>query len=89
MGRRSRSPTNGARIQNDLIERVRKSRERLETEIRSRLTDARDSAAQALDRARAQHAIGRQAVEAESARLKAIRAETGALASAQAPSPLR
>jgi hypothetical protein len=80
--------TNSARIQNDLIERVRKSRERLETEIRSRLTDARDSAAQALERARAQHAIGQQAVQAEIARLTAIRAGTGALASAQAPGPL-
>jgi len=81
--------TNGARIQNDLIERVRRSRERLETEIRSRLTDARDSAAQALERARAQHAIGRQAVDGEVACLEAIHAEIEALAPAQPSSPLR
>ena len=61
--------SNSARIQNDLIERVRESRRRLEAEIRSRLTEAVRSAVSALERAKARHAEGEASVAAELARL--------------------
>jgi polyhydroxyalkanoate synthesis regulator phasin len=72
--------SNSARIQNDLVERVRESRRRLEAEIRSQLSEALARAEQALDRARARHAAGRQAVEGEVERLEALRRRVEALA---------
>ncbi len=65
--------SNSARIQNDLIERVRESRRRLEAEIRSRLSEAVQSAASALDRAKARHAEGEASVAAELGRLDGLR----------------
>ncbi|MGE5715890.1 MAG: dynamin family protein [Acidobacteriota bacterium] len=61
--------SNSARIQNDLVERVRESRRRLEFEIRSRLSEAVRSAVSALARAKARHAEGEACVAAELARL--------------------
>jgi hypothetical protein len=61
--------SNSARIQNDLVERVRESRRRLEFEIRSRLSEAVRSAVSALARAKARHAEGEASVAAELARL--------------------
>ena len=57
--------TNSARVQNDLIERVRESRLRLEAEIRGRLSEAVRSARSALERARARRAEGDTSVAAE------------------------
>ena len=65
--------SNSARIQNDLIERVRDSRRRLEAEIRSRLSEAVRSAVSALDRAKARHAEGEASVAAELARLDKLK----------------
>jgi hypothetical protein len=61
--------SNSARIQNDLIERVRESRRRLEAEIRSRLSEAVQSAVSALQRAKARRAEGEASVAAELLRL--------------------
>jgi GTP-binding protein EngB required for normal cell division len=65
--------SNSARIQNDLIERVRESRRRLEAEIRSRLLEAVQSAVSALERAKARHAEGEASVAAEIGRLDGLR----------------
>jgi ribosome biogenesis GTPase A len=65
--------SNSARIQNDLIERVRESRRRLEAEIRSRLSEAVQSAVSALERAKARHAEGEASVAAEIGRLDGLR----------------
>jgi hypothetical protein len=65
--------SNSARIQNDLIERVRESRRRLEAEIRSRLSEAVQSAVSALERAKARHAEGEASVAAELGRLDGLR----------------
>ncbi|MGZ5428610.1 MAG: dynamin family protein, partial [Thermoanaerobaculia bacterium] len=65
--------SNSARIQNDLIERVRESRRRLEAEIRSRLSEAVRSAVSALERAKARHAEGEASVAAELGRLDGLR----------------
>ena len=65
--------SNSARIQNDLIERVRESRRRLEAEIRARLSEAVRSATSALERAKARHAEGDASVAAELGRLDGLR----------------
>jgi hypothetical protein len=65
--------SNSARIQNDLIERVRESRRRLEAEIRSRLSEAVRSAVSALERAKARHAEGEASVAAELGRLDGLK----------------
>ena len=65
--------SNSARIQNDLIERMRESRRRLEAEIRSRLSEAVQSAVSALERAKARHAEGEASVAAEIGRLDGLR----------------
>ncbi len=62
--------SNSARVQNDLIDRVRESRSRLEAEIRARLSEAVRSAASALDLARARRAEGDASVAAELQRLR-------------------
>ncbi len=61
--------SNSARFQNDLIERVRESRRRLEAEIRARLSEAVRSATSALERAKARRAEGDASVAAELRRL--------------------
>jgi len=61
--------SNSARAQNDLIERVRESRRRLEAEIRARLSEAVRSATGALERAKARRAEGDASVAAELRRL--------------------
>ena len=65
--------SNSARIQNDLVERVRESRRRLEAEIRSRLSEAVQTAVSALERAKARHAEGEASVAAEIERLDGLR----------------
>jgi hypothetical protein len=62
--------TNSARVQNDLIERVRESRRRLESEIRARLSQAVLSARSALEQANARRAEGEVSVAAELSRLQ-------------------
>jgi GTP-binding protein EngB required for normal cell division len=62
--------TNSARVQNDLIERVRESRHRLESEIRARLSRAVLSARSALEQANARRAEGEASVAAELSRLQ-------------------
>jgi hypothetical protein len=76
--------TNGARIQNDLVERVLESRRRLESRIRTRLQEASSSAERALIRARARHAEGADAVRAEVERIQALREQTEVLQLARA-----
>lgn len=71
--------TNSARIQNDLVERVLESRRRLEGEIRRHLHEVRALAEHALARARSTRAAGAPAVEAEMARLDALRQQLEAL----------
>jgi GTP-binding protein EngB required for normal cell division len=65
--------TNSARIQGDLEERVLESRRRLESEIRSSLTEVYASAERALERARERRAAGGEAVEQELCRIDALR----------------
>ena len=62
--------TNSARVQNDLIDRVRESRRRLEAEIRARLSDAVRSARSALEQAKSRRAEGDASVAAELHRLR-------------------
>jgi GTP-binding protein EngB required for normal cell division len=64
--------TNTSRILNDLDERVRESRRRLEAEIRGYLHEVCTSAERALEHARSRRAAGQQAVQAEVERLEAI-----------------
>ena len=65
--------SNSARLQNDLIDLIRESRRRLETEIRSRLSRAVGSASTALDRATTRLAEGEASVRAELTRLDSLR----------------
>jgi hypothetical protein len=65
--------SNSARIQNDLIERVRESRRRLEAEIRERLSTALVLAEEAFARACMRHAAGAAAVRAEIETLETLR----------------
>jgi hypothetical protein len=75
--------SNSARIQNDLIERVRESRRRLEADLRSQLHEALESAERALERAQERHAAGQESVRAEIERLEALRRATGSLPGAR------
>jgi len=77
--------TNTARIMNDLDERVLESRRRLEAEIRRYLRDVCASAERALERARSQQAAGKQAVQAEVARLESIQQRVEALSQRDGP----
>ncbi len=70
---------NSTRVLNDLDERVLESRRRLESEIRERLHEVCDSAARALERARARRSAGAEAVSAERARLDDLRRKVEAL----------
>ena len=67
--------SNSSRIQNDLIQRVGESRQQLEAEIRSRLSEALEAAGRALERARQRQSEGREAVSSEIERLEAIARE--------------
>jgi len=71
--------TNTSRILNDLDERVRESRRRLEAEIRGYLHEVCTSAERALEHARGRQAAGKQAVQAEVKRLQAIHRRIEAL----------
>jgi GTP-binding protein EngB required for normal cell division len=66
---------NTSRVQNDVDERVRESRKKLEAELRGVLRDASAIADRALARARAARAAGAPAVEAALTRLKSIELE--------------
>ncbi len=72
--------SNSARIQNDLIERVRESRRRLEAEIRDRLSTALVLAEEALARARLRHAAGEAVVRGEIEKLETLRRAVEGLA---------
>jgi hypothetical protein len=64
---------NGARVANDLIDRVAESRRRLEAELAALLREVATSAERALERARERHAAGAEAIRAELDRLDALR----------------
>lgn len=74
---------NSSRIANDLAERAASSRARLEAEIRARLREVMERARRALADARQRRTEGEQAVEAELARLEALRSETESLLAAR------
>jgi hypothetical protein len=78
--------TNATRIVNDLEERVLESRRRLEIEIRGCLDSVSSSAERALQRARAQHAAGSDAVRAELDRLDGLYRRVEALRRGEAKS---
>ncbi len=71
--------SNSARVSNDLAERVAQSRRRLAAEIAALLTEVSASAEGALERARDRHRSGAEAVSAEVARLRSLRARVEAL----------
>jgi GTP-binding protein EngB required for normal cell division len=74
--------TNSSRIANDLVERAAASRARLEGEIRGRLQEIRSRTRRALDQAQQVLREGQPAIEAELARLDALRRETESLVAA-------
>ncbi|HYB42209.1 MAG TPA: dynamin family protein [Candidatus Methylomirabilis sp.] len=67
--------SNSARIQNDLIERISESRRGLEADIRGGLRQALEAGERGLERARTHQAAGREAVNAELARLGRLHRE--------------
>jgi hypothetical protein len=72
--------SNSSRIQNDLIQRVGESRQQLEVEIRSRLSEALEVVGRALERARQRQTEGREAVSSEIERLETFKREVEELA---------
>jgi hypothetical protein len=72
-------------MQDDLIERLRESRRRLEAEIRERLSAARVLAEEAFARARMRHAAAAAAVRAQIETLETLRHTVGALVSHPVP----
>jgi len=58
--------TNSSRVQNDVLNRIQESRDRLEVEIRKLLHEVRRIAEQALDRARKVKEEGTPAVQSAS-----------------------
>ncbi|MBI3770925.1 MAG: dynamin family protein [Deltaproteobacteria bacterium] len=74
--------TNAARLTNDLRDRVRESRDRLEIELRGYLHDVYRAAERALERARERRAVGESTVRAEIERVDALTAEVTALRAA-------
>ncbi len=72
--------TNSARVQNDVLNRIQESRDRLEVEIRKLLHEISRIAEQALERARKVKEEGTPAVQAEIERLDRIEREVSALA---------
>lgn len=71
--------TNAARVVNDLDDRARESRRRLEAEIRGHLGDGATSARRALEAARAQRALGEDAVAASLEKIEDLRGRLDAL----------
>ena len=71
--------TNSARVQSDVVNRVRESRGQLEVEIRKLLHEVRRIAERALDRARMIRSEGSLAVEAAMTRLDAVERAVQAL----------
>jgi GTP-binding protein EngB required for normal cell division len=71
--------TNSSRVANDLVERAAASRARVEAEVRARLEDVRMRARRALEDADEVLKEGQPAVDAELARLDALRRETESL----------
>lgn len=74
-------------VQNDLDQRVSDSRQRLEAQIQALLRGVYVTVERALDRARAAHAAGEQAVKAALQELAALDARVQALAAASAVGP--
>ena len=71
--------TNSARVQNDVLNRIQESRDRLEVEIRKLLHEISRIAEQALDRARKVKEEGAPAVQSAVERLNRIEQEVLAL----------
>jgi len=71
--------TNSSRVQNDVLNRIQESRDRLEAEIRKLLHEISRIAEQALDRARKVKEEGTPAVEAAIERLNQLEQEVSAL----------
>lgn len=74
---------NSSRVQSDIVDRVRESRDRLETEIRKLLHEVSLVAERALEHAREARAEGASAVEAALARLDNAEREVLGLCSSQ------
>ncbi len=72
---------NCSRVQNDILNRVQESRDRLEVEIRKLLHEISRVAIEALKHAREAHAAGAPAVEAAVARLDGLEREVVVLSS--------
>ncbi len=70
---------NCSRVQNDILNRVQESRDRLEVEIHKLLHEISRIAVDALEHAREAHAAGAPAVEAAAARLNQIESEVSVL----------
>jgi archaellum component FlaC len=70
---------NSARVQNDVLNRIQESRERLEVEIRKLLHEVSRIAEQALVRARKVKEEGAPAVESALERLNGLEREVSAL----------
>jgi hypothetical protein len=77
--------SNATRAINDLDERVLEGRRRLEAEIHDSLDHVAIAAERALERARARHAAGHHAVEAELVRLDTLRQQTASLRTKSGP----
>ncbi|MGP8176207.1 MAG: dynamin family protein [Terracidiphilus sp.] len=71
--------TNSARVQNDVLNRIRESRDRLEVEIRKLLHEVSRIAEQALDRARKVKKEGAPAVQSTIERLNRLERDVSAL----------
>jgi hypothetical protein len=70
---------NGARIRNDLEERILESRRRLEADVRRRLREVRSLAERSLEAALGAQGLGAPAVAAESERLDRIARQLAAI----------
>jgi GTP-binding protein EngB required for normal cell division len=73
--------TNSARVQNDILNRIQESRDRLEVEIRKLLHEISRIAEQALDRARKVKEDGTPAVQTALAQLNRLEQDVSALVS--------
>ncbi|MGP8186450.1 MAG: hypothetical protein ACLQKY_10285, partial [Terracidiphilus sp.] len=70
---------NSARVQNDVLNRIQESRDRLEVEIRKLLHEVSRIAEQALDRARKVKEDGEPAVQSAIERLNQLERDVSAL----------
>jgi hypothetical protein len=70
---------NCSRVQNDILNRVQESRDRLEVEIRKLLHEVSRIAVDALNHAREAHAAGEPAVQAAADRLDRLEREVSGL----------